>query len=332
MQAVLNRFLPALQALPGEISVYAKDLETGETCAFQPDLPLVAASVIKLPILVEAFRREKAGELSMDEVFTIRPEMKVPSCGALTYLHDGLQVTLLDLCVLMIILSDNTATNMLIKRLGIEEVNAAMRSLGLEKTTLRRRLFDSEASRRGIQNHITAGEMGMLLELLYRGKCVSEKADAKMLSILQDQRLNGKIPFFLGEYEIAHKTGEDDGTTHGVGIVYARHPIILCFASNHTDVPAFERIDTRANPLSSLTKMLINTFSMLSGMFTNPSVSPSSTLYSFIVFLSRTTYATPYGVIFIRFCRLCPCNLNLLSLNLLYRLSNITKYTKGCKW
>ena len=242
MQATLNRFLPALQALPGEISVYAKDLETGETCAFQQDLSLVAASVIKLPILVEAFRRERAGQLSMDEIFTIRPEWKVPSCGALTYLHDGLQVTLLDLCVLMIILSDNTATNILIERLGVDAVNEAMRSLGLEKTTLRRKLFDSESSRRGIQNHITAGEMGMLLEKLYQGKCISEKADEKMLSILKDQRLNGKIPFFLDEYEIAHKTGEDDGTTHDVGIVYAKHPLILCFASNHTDVPAFERL------------------------------------------------------------------------------------------
>ena len=84
--------------------------------------------------------------------------------------------------------------------------------------------------------------MGRLLELLAQGKCVSEKADAQMLSILRDQRLNGKIPFFLGDYEIAHKTGEDDGTTHDVGIVYARHPVILCFASNHTDVPAFERL------------------------------------------------------------------------------------------
>ena len=242
MQDVLNRFLPALEALPGEISVYAKDLETGESCAFQPDIPLVAASVIKIPILIEAFRRERDGEISMEEMFSVEKEGKVPSCGALTYLHDGIQVTLRDLCVLMIILSDNTATNMLIERLGIAPVNDTLRALGLEKTILRRKLFDSEASRRGIQNHITAGEMGMLLEKMYRGECISKEADEKMLSILRDQRLNGKIPFFLSDYEIAHKTGEDDGTTHDVGIVYAKHPILLCFASNHTDVPAFERL------------------------------------------------------------------------------------------
>ncbi len=70
---------------------------------------------------------------------------------------------------------------------------------------------------------------------------MSPEADAEMLGILKDQRLNGKMPFFLHGLKIAHKTGEDDGITHDVGIVYADHPLILCFASNHTDVPAFER-------------------------------------------------------------------------------------------
>lgn len=242
MQKCFEKYLPRLQEMPGEISVYAEDLITGEKIAFQPDIPLVAASVIKIPIMVEAFRQAEAGLISMEETFVIHPEDKMPSCGALTYLHDGLEVMLSDLCVLMIILSDNTATNLMIDRLGIDNVNDAMRKLGLEKTTLRRRLFDSVASGKGIQNHITAGEMAVLLKKIYEGKCISEKADACMLQILKDQRLNGKIPFFLDDYEIAHKTGEDDGITHDVGIVFADHPVLLCFASNHTDVPAFERL------------------------------------------------------------------------------------------
>ena len=233
--------LPRMMELPGEISVYGKDLTTDEKWAYQADAPLVAASVIKLPILVEAFRQARDGLISMDESVPIRPEQKMPSCGALTYLHDGLTVTLRDLCVLMIILSDNTATNILIERLGIEAVNATMRKLGLEKSTLRRLLFDAEAAGRGLENTVTAEEMGQLLEMLYTGECVSPAADAEMLSILRDQRLNGKMPFFLDDLEIAHKTGEDEGITHDVGIVYADHPLILCFTSNHTDVPVFER-------------------------------------------------------------------------------------------
>ena len=237
----LSSMLPRMMELPGEISVYGKDLVTDEKWAYEADVPLVAASVIKLPILVEAFRQARDGLLAMDEIFSIRPEQKMPSCGALTYLHDGLTVTLRDLCALMIILSDNTATNILIQRLGMENVNCGMRALGLQKSTLRRLLFDAEAAGRGLENTVTAWEMGQLLEMLYKGACVSPAADAEMLSILKDQRLNGKMPFFLHNLKIAHKTGEDDGITHDVGIVYADHPLILCFASNHTDVPAFER-------------------------------------------------------------------------------------------
>lgn len=242
MQEILEKYQARLGELPGEISVFAEDLETGEGCAWQADTPLVAASVIKLPLLITAFSQARQGLLSMEERFVIRKEQKMPSCGALTYLHDGLEVTLRDLCVLMIILSDNTATNLLIDRLGIGRVNEAMRALGLAQTTLRRRLFDGEAAARGLENQITAREMGRLLKLLYAGKCVSPRADEAMLSILRDQRLNGKIPFYLHGVPIAHKTGEDDGVTHDVGVVYAAHPVVMCFASNHTDVPAFERL------------------------------------------------------------------------------------------
>lgn len=242
MKDILQSFLPRLAALPGEVSLYGKDLCTGESCGYQEDLPLVAASVIKIPILVEAFRQARAGLVSMEEAFSIRPEQKMPSCGALTYLHDGLTVTLRDLCVLMIILSDNTATNLLIDRLGMDRINHTLRELGMEKTALRRKLFDAEASAMGIENTITARDMGMLLEKMYQGICVSPAADADMMSILKNQRLNGKIPFYLHGIQIAHKTGEDNGITHDVGIVYAGHPLILCFASNHADVPAFERL------------------------------------------------------------------------------------------
>jgi len=243
MKEVLHSLLPRLASLPGEVCIYGKDLTTGETCAYQADLPVVAASVIKLPILIEAFRQAEAGRLPMEETVAIRPEDKMPSCGALTYLHDGLTVTWRDLCVLMIILSDNTATNLLIDRLSMDAVNDTLRNLGCQKTVLRRRLFDAEASARGIENTITASEMGMLLEKLYRGACVSTDADRAMLHILLDQRLNGKMPFFLhGDgVPVAHKTGEDDGITHDVGILLGERPMVLCFASEHTDVPAFER-------------------------------------------------------------------------------------------
>lgn len=235
---------PQLEALGGDTGVYVKNLKTGETFARGADVPVVAASVIKIPVMIEAFRAREAGELSLDELHALADAERRPSCGTLKAMHTGIEMTFLDLVKLMIIVSDNTATNILIERLGMEHINATLRDLGCEKTTLRRLLFDSEAARRGLENTITAGEMGMLLERLFRGEIVSRKASAAMMSILLDQRLNGKLPFFLhaSGVRIAHKTGEDTGVTHDVGVIYAKEPLVACFVGEHVDVPAYERL------------------------------------------------------------------------------------------
>ncbi len=232
-----------LKELPGKIGFCYCCPDTGARFEMQGDLPLVAASVIKLPIMVEAFRQREAGVLDWQREVTIRKEDKLPSCGALTYLHDGIKVTVGDLVTLMIILSDNTATNLLIDLLGADNINAACRHLDLKGTKLNRKLFDAEKSARGIENYVTANDMARILELLLKGSVVSQEASDEMLTILTQQRLNGKIPFFLHgkDITVAHKTGEDDGITHDVGIIYTAHPQIMCFLSNETDVPAAER-------------------------------------------------------------------------------------------
>lgn len=235
---------PQLEALGGDTGVYVKNLDTGEMFARGADVPVVAASVIKIPVMIEAFRAQAAGELCLDELHALDDAERMPSCGTLKAMHTGIEMTLLDLVKLMIIVSDNTATNILIRRLGIDRVNATLRELGCERTTLRRLLFDGEAARRGLENTITAREMGMLLEKLWRGEIVSPEASAAMMDILLDQRLNGKLPFFLHarHIPIAHKTGEDTGITHDVGIIFAEQPLVVCFVGEHVDVPAYERL------------------------------------------------------------------------------------------
>ena len=111
---------------------------------------------------------------------------------------------------------------------------------------LQRKMYDTEKSKRGIQNYITAAETGRLLREMYQGRLVSRQASEKMISILKNQQLCSKIPFYLQalqeEPEIAHKTGEDCGITHDVGIVYAKQPFIVCYCGNDTDTPAYERV------------------------------------------------------------------------------------------
>ena len=197
----VNAALEAVRAFPGRAGLYWQDLATGEEAEFRGAEPFEAASVIKLPVLVELFRQLEAGEAREEEPFSVREEEKLPSCGALNYLHTGVTVNLMDLGVLMIILSDNTATNLLIRRLGMEKIQATIAALGMEVTALRR------------------------------------------LGILGDQRLNGKIPFWLdGRVKCAHKTGEDSGITHDAAIVYAPRPFVLCVCGDPVKAPALNAL------------------------------------------------------------------------------------------
>ena len=233
-----------IRAASGHVAFYYRPLDGGCAQMYNEMMPVIAASVIKIPIMVEAFRQFEAGELNPRQTYRIKAEDKMPSCGALNRMHDGLEVTMRDLVELMIVLSDNTATNILIDRLGIDRVNATLEAEGLKVTRLRRKLFDKAGMEAGLSNHVCAREIGLLLERMYNGTLVSPEASAQMLEILRNQKLNGKMPFFLKPRGIAcaHKTGEDDGITHDVGVVYAKNPFVLCMLSEETDVPGFERL------------------------------------------------------------------------------------------
>ena len=238
--------LKRLEELPGRIGFYYKNLVTGDVISYHEDDAYLAASVIKLYVMAEAVRQCKEGIISKDDLISIDKSKCVPSCGALTYMHDGLKVTIQDLYTLMIILSDNSATNFLIDILGEEEINACIQNLGYEKTQLNRKMYDAEKSARGIQNYVCPAELADFLERLYKGEIFDAECSEHMLSVMKDQRLNGKIPFYIhtipGRGSIAHKTGEDTGITHDVGIVYSKQPFVLVFLGNETDVARYERV------------------------------------------------------------------------------------------
>lgn len=241
-----DEIIEKLEQLPGKISFLYKDLKTGDGFAYHEQEPMMAASVIKLFVMAAAFEKSEKGTFQMEELFAVKKEDCVPSCGALTYLHEGILVTGLDLVTLMIIFSDNTATNVLIDILGMEEINETIQGLGFERTILQRKMYDTVRSAQGIQNYITAYETGRLLKMMYDGTLIDRKSSETMISILKNQQLCSKIPFYLQALsdspEIAHKTGEDAGITHDVGIIYGKEPFLVCFCGNETDTPAFERV------------------------------------------------------------------------------------------
>lgn len=241
-----NKVLDRLRNFRGEVGFYYKNLQTNEIIEYNEEKSMLAASLIKLTVLVEVFNQIDKGILKKDDEFITNDNDKVPSCGALNYMHSGLKITIKDLYTLMIILSDNYATNILIDILGIENINKTIKDINLKKTILNRKMFDEDKSSKGIENYTSAKDMGILLEKMYSGELINRNYSKEMIDVLKNQRLNGKIPFFLhsekAKIEIAHKTGEDNNITHDVGIVFAKEPFIICFTGNKVDVPLYERL------------------------------------------------------------------------------------------
>lgn len=158
-------------------------------------------------------------------------------------MHDGIEVTIRDLCNLMIILSDNTATNVLIDRLGIDEINKTIKNLGLKNTILSRKMYDMESKKLGNENYFSLSDMAIILESIHNETLISQSVSKEIKTIMKEQQINHKIPYYIPEdVTILHKTGEADGITHDIGIVYSKNPFIIGFASNETNIQEFEDI------------------------------------------------------------------------------------------
>jgi len=242
----LERIREAMQALPGHLGFYYKNLVTGCEFGVREEEIFAAASVIKLPLFLHTLSECHAGRMNPDEQLTVTEADKVPICGALTLFTGEVQADVRTLCRLMISISDNTATNRLIRHASFEGAAGGFSAMGLEKTKLKRMMYDYEAAKAGLQNVICPREIGMLLEQLYRNSFVSPQVCREALDVLLlqqvDHKLNGRI---CGEVPIAHKTGEDDGQSNDVGIVYAKQPFVICFAGHDTDVYAWEDLMRR---------------------------------------------------------------------------------------
>jgi len=246
-QLVLTSIRRQMEALPGHLGFYYKNLATGTEFSVGAEEAYLAASVIKLPIFLYLLAREAEGTLNLSSRLIVEEADKVPGCGALSLMSGNVETDIRSLCRLMIDISDNTATNRLIRHSTIPALNAYFRSIGLEKTCLRRFLFDAEAASRGIENTICPKELGLVLEKLYRKKLISPEADSEAMEVLLNQQICHKLEGKLdGIVPVAHKTGEDENLSNDVGIVFAPQPFVICFAGHDTDVYLWEDLIRRA--------------------------------------------------------------------------------------
>lgn len=226
-----------LTSFPGRCGLVIVNLATREKWEYCPETRFAAASMIKLPLMYEVMRQAEAGMLSLDECLTVTSENQTGGAGILGELSPGLQLTIRELVTLMTILSDNTATNILIDRIGMASVNNTALTLGLKSTILRRRMMDFEAAARGEENMTSAADLAHLLSHIYHPRLLSQEYGALMLDILKRQQVRDKLPFYLPEeIEIAHKTGTLPGVEHDGGILFLpAAPYIICVLTDgHT--------------------------------------------------------------------------------------------------
>ena len=195
--------------------------------------------MIKIYIMAEAYRQVKAGMLSLDEKYTITNKVKVGGSGILQGAPGGTIKTMQELIDLMIIESDNTATNIMIDRLSIDKINELCSSLGMTNTLLQRKMMDFESVKQGRENYTSVVDLGNMLEKIYYGQCIGQEQDAAMIKVLLRQEDNDKIPALLpAKVRVAHKTGELEGAIHDGGIVFGTPKnYIMCVMTENVRNP-----------------------------------------------------------------------------------------------
>lgn len=238
----------------GTVGLFARDLTSGETLSIRGNEQFPSASVIKVPILVELFQQVARGPIKLSDPIIMLASDQRPGSGVLQFLSTPHTLTVGDAATLMIILSDNSATNLLIDKVGIRNVNARMDSLGLKRTRLHAKVFlgsattiDTAATRQWGLGVTTPEEMGTLFEKLYRGVAVSPEASRQMLDMLRKNFDYEEIPRLLPPgTSVAHKTGKLDASRSDCGIVYnpGRDYVLCIFTKDNQD--RSWRVDTEA--------------------------------------------------------------------------------------
>jgi len=216
--------------LDGVMGVAIKDLTSNHTILLQPDEVFPQASSIKIAVLVELYRQAQQGKLKLTDLYTVQKSDLVQDSDLMGGLTPGItRVTLRDLATMMIAVSDNSAANVLIDRVGMENVNAMLDSLGLTHTRLRRKMTDVKAAAEGRENVSTPREMMTLLEALYRGKMLNPEMTDDFFTVLsthKDSYLPRDLPDGL---KIANKPGDLEGVRNDSGVVFVQNgPYIIC--------------------------------------------------------------------------------------------------------
>jgi beta-lactamase class A len=222
-------FAPArvgLASLDGEVGAFACDTDGTPVFCQNADELFPSASVIKVPLVMTLYADAARGLVDLDE--SVEVGARVDGSGVLRHLQDIKRLSLRDLAMLAIIVSDNTATNRLIERIGVERVGERLREWGCAKTRLSRKMYDFEAAKRGHENVMTARETVSLLLRLRRGQCEDRVTSDAVLAVLEQcQDRTMLLRYLPYATEVPHKTGTLDESRNDAAIVPGDRPVIV---------------------------------------------------------------------------------------------------------
>jgi beta-lactamase class A len=220
LRATLQRQLDGIVSqIDGVFGYCVVDLASGERFGQLEHAVFPTASTIKIAVLYELFKQAEEGVVRLDDVRPLDRKHVVAGTGVLRDLAAP-AMPLRDYATLMIVLSDNTATNVIIDTLGMQKVTARMATLGLTETKLRRRMIDLAAARRGDENVSTPAELARLLETIHRGDGLTKESHQALLSILKKSKSSPLARGVTQGTEVAGKPGELEGVAVDAAIVY----------------------------------------------------------------------------------------------------------------
>jgi beta-lactamase class A len=223
------------QHLDGVMGIAIQDLTTGDHFFLHEDEVFAQASSIKITVLANLYLQAQQGKLKLTDLYTVQSADLVPDSDIMNGLTPGVtRVTLRDLATMMVAVSDNSATNVLIDKVGMQNVNAMLDSLGLSHTRLRRKMMDLEAAKQGRENISTPREMMQLLDAIYHGKVLNKESTADFFKMLS----TGKASFIPRdlppELKVANKPGELEAVRNDSGIVFVEgRPYVICVMTGY---------------------------------------------------------------------------------------------------
>ena len=212
------------------MGVAIEDLTTGDHFFLREDEVFAQASSIKITVLANLYLQAERGKLKLTDLYTVQSSDLVPDSDVMGGLTPGVtRVTLRDLATMMVAVSDNSATNVLIDRVGMANVNGMLDSLSLSHTRLRRNMMDLQAAKQGRENISTPLEMMTLLEAIYHGTLLNKESTAdffKVLSTNKDSWIPRDLP---ADVKIANKPGSLEAVRNDSGIVFVEgRPYVIC--------------------------------------------------------------------------------------------------------